>query len=119
MDKTEQVERWIRAVEGLFLIVTVIQREGRDLSDSDILSAVTTREDRAKLAVWLQDIDAWAQTDFRRVTLPSLLLGQNLLEFTKAELLKAATDAEVLADVERLLGLGDPCSPESSGEKPS
>ena len=94
----------------LYVSTVAVNAAAEGLSDSDILDGVTTRERRARLAVHLQEIDAWAQTDTRKITLPALLLGMNLREFERAELLKSTPDAEVLADAEKLLGHGDPCA---------
>ena len=117
MDKTEQLNSWTAAVHALYVASVVLDRAGQGLADSDILGAALTREQRARLAVWLEEIDAWAQTDTRRVTLPALLLGANLLEFEQIEEqmkeLRAATIEEVMAEAERHLRGGDPCTPTS------
>ena len=110
MDKVERVARWKDAVWAVYVASLVLDKAEEDLADSDILGAITTREDRARLAVWLEEIDAWAQTDTRRVTLPGLLWGTNLLEFEQIQELRDATIDEVLAEAERHLGHGDPCS---------
>ena len=90
-----------------------MERAGEGLSDSDILGAITTREERARLTVWLEQIDQWAQTDTRRVTLPALLWGSNLREFEQVEELRAASTEDVMAEVDRILGHGDPCPPKT------
>ena len=114
MDKAEQVARWKDAVWAVYVASLVLDKAGEDLADSDILGAELSREDRARLAVWLEEIDAWAQTDTRRVTLPGLLWGSNLLEFEQVEELRAESMGEIMAEANRILGHGDPCPPDSS-----
>lgn len=113
MDKAERLNSWLKAVKALYVATLVVDRAGEGLSDSDILSGVTTREDRARLAVWLQEVDSSFQTDTRRVTLPALLLGANLLEFEQVQELQTATLDDVMAEAERHLRGGDPCTPTS------
>ena len=111
MDKEQRLDRWKDAVWAVYVATQVMDRAGQGLSDSDILGAEFTREDRARLAVWLEEIDAWASTDTRRVTLPALLWGSNLREFERVEELRAASIDEVMEEVDRILDHGDPCSP--------
>ena len=108
MGNGERMDRWKRAVWLTYLASLDMDRAGEGLSDSDILGAALTREERARLAVWLEQIDAWAQTDTRRVTLPALLWGSNLLEFEQVEELRAASTDDVMEEVDRILGHGDP-----------
>ena len=110
-DKAERVARWRDAVWAVYVASLVLDKAGEDLADSDILGAGLSREDRSLLATWLERVDAWAQTDTRRVTLPGLLYGTNLLEFEQLEELRAESMGVIMAEVDRILGYGDPCPP--------
>ena len=103
MDKSDRLVMWMDAVRALYTATVAVDRAGEGLSDSDILGAGLTREDRARLSVWLGEIDAWAQTNTQRVTLPALLLGANLLEFEQVERLQQVSDEDVLLDAEAII----------------
>ena len=111
MDKAEQLNSWLKAVKALYVAALVVDRAGQGLSDSDILSGVTTRKERAQLAIWLEEADSLFQTDTRRFTLPALLHGLNLQEFEQVQDLQAATNDDIIAEAERHLRGREPCPP--------
>ena len=101
MDKAERVAEWLEAVQALHAAAVAVDR--LDLSDADILDVVT-REERDRLLVLIQETDDFAQVDTRRYTLPQMIYEANDLEDGRAQRGKAA-----VAEVDRILGLGDPC----------
>ena len=79
------------------------QRRTRNITDSDVLGAGMSREERTRVAIWLEGVDQWASTDTQRFTLPGLLFGTTLREFEKVEELQQASDEDVVADAEEII----------------
>ena len=99
-----QANDWIKALQVLYHATVALDRAGEGLSDADIMDALPNAEERTRVVVWLQEIDAWAQDSMnRRIWLPPLLQGVTLDEFERRELLKITPDEDVIADALSIL----------------